>query len=765
MSFLELLPFQAKASEEIVKRFNELRMDPRRPWENQFWKTPFYQALAAITGAGKTAILADTVAQLRACLDIEPLILWISKGKAVVDQTFANFQSGGKYAHLIDGFIVSSLADISSEKIMDDHSPHIILATVGTFNQKDKSKGSLRVHQIDEDKSSNSIWNLLKERKQSKGIRKPLIIVYDEGHNLSDQQTDLLLELEPDVILVSSATMRIPSKLGRIIDRLNDYGWEESKLVTTVSSKDVVLAELVKQQIVLGGYATSMEAALNDMLDMFDQAYHKVNILGLDFTPKAIYVSRTNISQEDGLVDNPSRPFDQRQAPPILIWRYLVEQKGINPSDIAVYCDLKFDHKYNPPPSEFILFSGGEDDFSVFTAGNYHHIIFNLGLQEGWDDPACSFAYIDKSMGSNIQIEQVIGRVLRQPGACHYPDPLLNTAHFYIRVDDKQAFPQILQTVRRKLGSEIPEINIDGYSDIRERFRIKKDPRSILTIPQVHIDSDSVTKDIKKIINNMHDYRYDNEVNTSGKGILEKAIQLIGNQKKPDIYTEERPNSNRVMVRWLLRRSIQALYPEVVKAVDWSEHKFNARIEITSPAAMAVKEVAEKLVDVYLEKSKLVFEESNLYSVSSIIINPNKLEIFNNALHDGYSDLNTLELAFARAIDDLGYPWVRNPEHGGFSIPLLESEGSRRFFPDFLVWKDDYIYALDPKGEHLIVRDAGTKLLDIPDDENNQRIFVRLFTKKSNTDGYSVWLLKFGRIKENSFDNINDAVKAALDIL
>jgi hypothetical protein len=34
----------------------------------------------------------------------------------------------------------------------------------------------------------------------------------------------------------------------------------------------------------------------------------------------------------------------------------------------------------------------------VFSAGNYKHIIFNLSLQEGWDDPACAFAYIDKSM-------------------------------------------------------------------------------------------------------------------------------------------------------------------------------------------------------------------------------------------------------------------------------------------------------------------------------------------------------------------------------
>ena len=37
-------------------------------------------------------------------------------------------------------------------------------------------------------------------------------------------------------------------------------------------------------------------------------------------------------------------------------------------------------------------------------AGNFRHIIFNLSLQEGWDDPECCFAYIDKQIGSPDQV-------------------------------------------------------------------------------------------------------------------------------------------------------------------------------------------------------------------------------------------------------------------------------------------------------------------------------------------------------------------------
>ena len=77
---------------------------------------------------------------------------------------------------------------------------------------------------------------------------------------------------------------------------------------------------------------------------------------------------------------------------------------------------MKFDKDY-PPPADFVHFKGGDADYANFVAGDYRHIIFNLGLQEGWDDPECYFAYIDKSMQSNIQVEQVIGRV-SAPAQC-----------------------------------------------------------------------------------------------------------------------------------------------------------------------------------------------------------------------------------------------------------------------------------------------------------------------------------------------------------
>ncbi len=777
---IQLLPFQVRASQQITNRYLKLAGDPKRPSEHKGWDVPFYQALSALTGAGKTPILADAICQIRTTTPIQPIVLWISKAKAVIDQTFANFEPGGKYNHLIDAFTVIYLAQLTPDKIEDGTTPFIALATVGTFNQKDKGDGTLTVHKTDEDSGDTSLWEALTARDVS-GQRRPLIIVYDEGHNLSDQQTDLLLELEPDAILVASATMKTPGKLGRLIDRLKIAGWSDateedtkddvrSCLVTAVSSKAVVEAGLVKKQVVIGGYTSIMETMLDDLVDAMAITCQKAEDLQAGFEPKAIYVCRTNISQDDGTPDLPSRPFNERRAPPILIWRHLVNQKGVDPADIAVYCDLKFDRAVHPPPADFKLFSGGEQDFAVFTAGNYKHVIFNLSLQEGWDDPACCFAYIDKSMGSGVAVEQVIGRALRQPGAQHFADPDLNTATFFIRVDDKQEFPKILKMVQEKLGAELPEVKVEGYSEPGDRQRARQEPKKALHVPEIHIDAGEAVEPLKAVLDAIHDYRED-PTHTVGKGEVIRATQAIGSGTKATVQTMDMPHSNRVTARWIVRRGMQGLFPEAAKAIDWAEGRFDARVEITSTAATALRDASENLVDAYLGNSELVFEEENPYAVGPVLVNPKKAKKFTHALHDSY-DLNTLEQPIAAAIDETGLDWVRNPSNGGFRIPLLDKGDSLWFYPDFLVWKDDLVFAIDPKGDHLIMKDAGRKLLDIRDEKGQRKVLVRLITagkwndqvQKIGTTGYTVWSVfkSTGKLRARPVATVAEAVSAAL---
>lgn len=782
---IDLLPFQTRAADQIASRYLELANDPRRPMEHRGWEVPFYQALSSVTGSGKTVILADTLSQIRAEMVQEPIVLWISKNKAVVDQTYANFETGGKYAQLITDFNTAYLSSVTASEILDDSQAVVLFATVGTFNRSQTSRDFLRVHQVAIDENGQSTWSLLKERKAPTiAERRPLIVVYDEAHNLSDQQTDLLFELEPQAILAASATMRTPGKLGQIIDRLKHGGWSDQIiadlpgkpsrcLVTSVMTKEPVDAGLIKRQIVLGGYTTEMETSIDDMMEEFHRVDAVAQNLGAGFRPKAIYVCRTNVAQEDGVTDNPHSPFLERKAPPILIWRYLTEHKGVPPAEIAVYGQLKVDHKSFKMPDEFRLFSGGDDDFATFSGGSYRHIIFNQALQEGWDDPACGFAYIDKSMASPTQVEQVIGRVLRQPGARHYPDASLNTANFYIRTGSRQEFQKILDTVKRRIAGQTPDVLIEGYADPRDRNRSRLEPKERRTVPEIHLDSDAAVDPLLQAIALMHDYS-GGGVNTLGPGEVTRAVQRVGEASSPVIETIRKDHSNRVVARWLVRRHMQSLYPEAAKTVDWADPKFEVRVEVTSVAAAALREVAERLVDIFLENSELTFEDANPYVVSSVLARPDSLELFNNALHEGYSDLKPNELQVARAIDATGLIWCRNPVNGGFSIPLLDKGDSRRFFPDFLVWKGDKVVAIDPKGAHLLLGDAGRKLLAIRDERGRQRVLLRFITegrwshetmKQVSRDGFSVWRMNSsGQIRSTHHVTAEDAVNKCLEV-
>ena len=392
-------------------------------------------------GAGRSRAAAHAA--------VRPIVLWLSKGRVVVDQTLANLS--GKYQHLLADYEdVQLLADYSTSDVEDDDLALVYVATVGTFNRKSKDKSSLRLFHSDIDNADQSTWNALKERMTSSGIRRPLIIVYDEAHNLTDQQTDLLMELEPDAMLLATRRLgcRRRSLAGHRRPQARPARGPTPDLTTYVKSADVVDAGLVKRQVLLGGYQAQMDETIDDLLADMAEAYKAVTALGLSLTPKAIYVCRTNIVEGNATeAGRPEAALLQREAPPILIWNYLVNEKGVDPATIAVYTQrLKFDKDY-PPPADFVHFKGGDADYANFVAGDYRHIIFNLGLQEGWDDPECYFAYIDKSMQSNIQVEQVIGRVLRQPNAQHFEAEILNTAHFYVRVDAKGVFADIVNEV------------------------------------------------------------------------------------------------------------------------------------------------------------------------------------------------------------------------------------------------------------------------------------------------------------------------------
>lgn len=786
----ELKVFQSDAAKSISDRYAFFASHPDRPRKGKKPRA-FFQALSALTGAGKTPVLAQAVVMMRGHFAAEPIIFWMSKAKSVVAQTYTNFSAGGKYCEIVEGFRVINVAQLSPTLISDSSTPLMVMATTGLFNNKDQSDGVLNIYKRDHDRfGDQSPWERLIERAD-RGKRRPLLIVYDEGHNLSEQQTELLAELEPDAYLLASATLKLPDSFNKSVIQHIKLWVEEAEgesdtfktlnasdeqgkpdvkkfITTAIESAKVVDAQLVKRAIQFDGTTAPMERCLDDLTARLDTLKEEMEVRGLCFKPKAIYVCKTNIA-DDGEKDDHTKPFAHRKAPPIRIWRYLVEEKGVDPKAVAIYANLSFIE--GNKPAEVNLFSKGESDFDNFTAGDYQHIIFNLSLQEGWDDPACYLAYIDKSMGSSIQVEQVIGRVLRQYGAEHYDNPLLNSAHFFLRVDNQSVFVDAIGAVKAKLQAEGAPIeiveNFGGSGSGSDDLKPKDDVDVLLC--HVNVDAEAACGRIAEIVAEFTTFT-EGSIDTRGQAHV--ASQVL-NLKHLDVdsgtpsWTAE-GHTNPVRLRWLVNTALRSRSNRALAVADFKDEKFDVRVQIQSNANKAADKVAREIVDAYYQHAELIYESLRPFHFGVIRVQKNAPK-FANGLYERYSGFNKFELPFAQALDKSSNTWHRNPSAGGFSIPLLSEGDTASFYPDFIVWKGNMVYCLDTKGSHLLSDAVARKLFDIHDG-NKTKVQVRFISEGKQTElrgkavkgGFTVWKMKAGNPTPIHVDDLDKAVKECL---
>lgn len=569
--------------------------------------------------------------------------------------------------------------------------------------------------------------------------------MYDEAQNLSDQQTDLLMELDPQGFILASATPRLPQKLNDLVKAVQEQV-PDTEFVTDVPASEVAGSGLVKDKVVLAGYKSPMEETIAAMLD--DLAVTQADAIthGLKGIPKAVYVCDTNMVAHDGYRrDDPKRPFDQREAAPILIWRYLTEQRGVDPATIATYATLRFDKAY-PPPPEFVLFKGGDSDYADFVAGDFQHIIFNKSLQEGWDDPLVYAAYVDRSMESQVAIEQVIGRLLRQPETHHFPADTLNTARFYVRVDRNDTFNQVLADVEARLKDEAPDIKVYTRPPGRES-PVVYPTKMHVTVPTTAYDARATVQPIEALISGLSDYTGDT-VNTIGEGQRRLWEQTVGGQGEGDDDWSVYEHSNQVAARWVFQREVKRMFAKALQVASTADAKFDAKVGLGSPAHKHIIDTAKNVVDAYVRDGVLVQSPVDPYVVGDAMCRPADVEPFDNAVHDGYDGLNPIEKTFAKAIDATGRVWCRNPSRTGYGIPLISLGPTKTFYPDFLIWDDDRVVAVDTKGAHLLLEAAGRKLLAV---KANRHVDVALeirfvsegrFNEKVellDNAGYSLW--------------------------
>ena len=381
-----------------------------------------YFCLRVPTGGGKTWLAAKSAALVNTHLlrCEHSVILWLVPSKPIREQTLRALRDRHHPYHIAlreAGTI--TVLDLDEAKSVTratlDTSTTIIVATRQAFQVEDEecrkvyqSSGALMYHfdnlapaqrgellkdgQGAEQTTPYSLVNVLR-------LRRPFVVV-DEAHNSRTELAfDMLARFRPSGVMELTATP--------------DLERTPSNVLHSVSAAELKAEEMIKLPVVLET-EPNWQQCLADAIGR-REALH--TLADEERRAGAAYL----------------RPLVLIQAEP--------RRAGVETLDFErVRNELISNHRI---PAEEIIVATGEEKGLEKIDADYRlgiadpacpvkFIITQKALAEGWD---CPFAYILVSMASlhsATAVEQLLGRILRQPGASHRESRPLNQSYAFV---------------------------------------------------------------------------------------------------------------------------------------------------------------------------------------------------------------------------------------------------------------------------------------------------------------------------------------------
>lgn len=705
-----LKPFQLRAGGELSQK---LATYPNPPYKAKFDEytrepLPFLCRLRAITGSGKTPMLALCAADLG-----DAIILWTTNRGAVISQTVTNLSAGGSYSTLLPED--AQVLDMAKMQPMDwtdvctaETGLSILLATEALFN---RDGDVLNVHK---ERGDTSYWQML-SGEGSEGRRRPLYVIYDEAHGGTSAQFTRLTELRPRAFILASAS-ELPDGLSDLLPgRTSSEKTDALQLQTVVvPTKEVVEAGLLKTRLYLVDCNTTRLDALKEANDKWFTLIEKLKPTK-QWPVMCCIVNSTLAGLE--------------------VWDMLTQTLGVDPNRVAVHLanvgvNLAAANP-NAPWTQLIDTHKAKKTPEALRNEGYTHLIWNLSLREGWDEPWAYVAYLDGSGKSLVDISQKIGRFLRQPNAAPFDDGDLNSAYFYFNVPDDD-FAAVVRSTQRELANEGYEvISISGGTARPKSSRespVKKAKKIDKVAESFGVDLDKLDQILIKNVP-----LFDSpELKAPGR-VTTRVIDMRRSKEDGSLYKEERRDDNAEISVWnyLMARlanidkRVLGRFSSDVKETPRMKQKMqmgsSAMNTLNTSLLTIVKQLNDEFLLEYEYDSKYELKPFNLVSPDLQTDDELKREryrvrTFANALHEEYNGLNPFEVKLAEALDTLGLDWCRNPSKTGYGIPIPEvGEGTTNFFPDFLLWSGKCLWAIDPKGAHLLNDAIRTKLMGVSD--------------------------------------------------
>lgn len=387
-----------------IGTYNPITGEGMELYKNNVPKAPNV-CIKVPTAGGKTFIACNAMKTIfdTFAMNKTKLVIWLVPWNSILEQTVKNLNdTNHPYRQKINTHFNSKVQVYTKDELLHgvgfnstivNEQLNIFVLSFDTL--RSRKKEDRKIYQENGNLSSfsnigesnNSILEGTDETALINVIRNlnPLVIV-DESHNAeTDLSLEMLKNLNPCFVLDLTAT---PKKNSNIISFVNAF---ELKKESMVKLPVIVYNHQTKTEVLLS------TLQLQKKLELLAKEEEKKT--GKYIRPIVLFQAQPKTNQDNTTFEKLKQKLIELKIPE--------EQIKIKTANINELKDIDLLSKKCP----------------------VRYIITVNALKEGWD---CPFAYILASLAdknSVVDVEQILGRVLRQPHVQKHSDPLLNLSY------------------------------------------------------------------------------------------------------------------------------------------------------------------------------------------------------------------------------------------------------------------------------------------------------------------------------------------------
>ena len=398
-------------------------------YKNKIKGTP-HVCMKVPTGGGKTFMACSAVRRITDKLpkDKPKFIVWLVPSDAILGQTVRTLSDPDHpYRQRLDMDFAGKVSVYTKDMLLNgqNFSPDTVSETVSICIL---SYASLRIDSTKKDvrkvyQENGNLFRfaeyfndksvLLADTPDTALIQvmrylSPVVVV-DESHNAGSKLSEEMLgNLNPSFILELTATPRA-----------------SSNIISYVDARELKKENMVKLPVVVFN-RSSRQTVIQDAIQLRGTIEAKAKE---EYDEGGKYIRPIVLFQAQPKTNDDSETFDKIKQ--------LLLEMGIPENQIGIKTSKVDDiskHDLMSPDCEI------------------RYIITVNALKEGWD---CPFAYILASLAnktSKVDVEQILGRTLRQPYARQYKSPLLNTSYVLTSSGDFHSTLESIVTALNKSG-------------------------------------------------------------------------------------------------------------------------------------------------------------------------------------------------------------------------------------------------------------------------------------------------------------------------